>query len=189
MKELNFIIADRLSSLRKANKLTQLELAEKLNYSDKAISKWENGESVPSVEVLYKLSRLYEVSMDYLVGENPRHSEKPAPAVHKRRRNITLLSVVAVWLVAIIFYISFDIFANIKLWIHFCWAVPLSLITALIFDIVWNKRRFMFWFISFIIWSMLVCLSLQFFSYNIWQILLIGVPLQIATILWAKMVN
>jgi transcriptional regulator with XRE-family HTH domain len=52
MRDVRQIIADNLIELRKVNKLTQLELAEKLNYSDKAISKWERGESLPDVEIL-----------------------------------------------------------------------------------------------------------------------------------------
>ena len=59
MEKLNLIIAKNLSELRRQNKLTQLEVAEKLNYSDKAVSKWEQGESLPGIEVLYKLAKLY----------------------------------------------------------------------------------------------------------------------------------
>ena len=73
MDKLNFIIAKNLSELRKRNRLTQAELAEKLNYSDKAVSKWEKGESLPGVEVLYKLSKLYGVSLDYIVGGRARN--------------------------------------------------------------------------------------------------------------------
>ena len=59
MEKLNFIIAKNLSELRRKNKLTQLEVAEKLNYSDKAVSKWEQGESLPGIEVLYKIGRAH----------------------------------------------------------------------------------------------------------------------------------
>ena len=69
MENLNFVIAKNLTALRKNNKLTQLELAKLLNYSDKAVSKWENGESVPSIDVLHRISKIYNVSLDYIVGE------------------------------------------------------------------------------------------------------------------------
>ena len=58
MKDVRQIIAENLIELRKVNKLTQLELAEKLNYSDKAISKWERGESLPDVEILCQIADL-----------------------------------------------------------------------------------------------------------------------------------
>ena len=110
MDNINLTVAKNLSDLRKQNKLTQLEVAEKLNYSDKAVSKWEQGESLPGIEVLYRLSRLYGVSLDYLVGDERAPEPKAVqPTVRSRRRIITLLSVLAVWLTSTILYIAFDI--------------------------------------------------------------------------------
>lgn len=190
MENLNFIIGKNLTYLRKYNKMTQLELAEKLNYSDKAISKWENGESVPSVEVLYKLSKIYNVSLDSLVGEKPTNEPAVITQTHKKKRFIiTMLSVLAVWFVAVLFYIAFDIFSDINLWILFCWSVPATMIVSIVFDAVWNKHRLLFWLVTGLIWSILLCTSLQFFNYNVWQILFIGIPLQIGTILWAKLLK
>ena len=190
MENLNFIIAKNLTELRKKNKLTQLELAKLLNYSDKAVSKWENGESVPGIEVLCKLSKIYNVSLDFIVGEKT--NAQPVnitPPIRKKRNIITLLSILAVWFVAVLFYTAFDIFSNLKIWILFCWAVPASTIIAIVFDAIWNNHRKLFWLVSALIWSMLVCTSLQFFDYNIWQILFIGIPLQLATILWNKLLK
>ena len=70
MEELKNVIADNLINLRKSNKLTQLELAEKLNYSDKAISKWERGESLPDIIILKQLAEMYGVSVDYILTEH-----------------------------------------------------------------------------------------------------------------------
>ena len=190
MENLNFIIGKNLTFLRKHNKMTQLELAEKLNYSDKAISKWENGESIPSVEVLCKLSKIYNVSLDSLVGEKSDNEPMVITPMHKRKRTIiTMLSILAVWFVAVLFYIAFDIFSDINLWILFCWSVPATMIVSIVFDAVWNKHRLLFWLVTGLIWSLLLCTSLQFFNYNIWQILFIGIPLQIGAILWAKLLK
>ncbi len=192
MEKLNFIIAKNLSELRKENKITQLELAEKLNYSDKAVSKWEQGESIPGVEVLYKLSKLYGVSIDYIVGEEaskPKPQREESASAKKNHRIITLLSVIAVWLTATVFYIFFNIFGSFVLWQLFCWAVPASLIVAIVFDVIWHKKKFLFVLISLLVWSILLCFCLQFVNYNIWIILGIGVPLQVATLLWAWLVK
>lgn len=188
MDKLNFIIAKNLSELRKRNKLTQLELAEKLNYSDKAVSKWEQGESLPGIEVLYKLSKLYGVSLDYIVGED---TAKPSPTSSERKKHniITLLSVLAVWLLATVIYIFCEIFAGVKPWIAFCWAVPLSLVVSLVFDVIWHQNRLFFLIVSLLVWSLLLCFCLQFLNYNIWIILGIGVPLQTATLLWWRLVK
>ena len=188
MDNLNYIVAKNLSDLRKRNGLTQAELAEKLNYSDKAVSKWEKGESLPGVEVLYKLSKLYEVSLDYIVGEE---TVKSAPTPNTRRKHniITLLSVLAVWLFATVIYIFCDIFAGIRPWLAFCWAVPVSFVVALVFDVVWHRNRLFFLIVSLLMWSLLLCFCLQFLNYNIWLILGIGIPLQAGALLWWRLVK
>ena len=187
---MNFVIAKNLTELRKRNKLTQLELAEKLNYSDKAVSKWEQGESMPGIEVLHKLSGLYGVSLDYLVGEETaKPLENFQPRLKKRHRIITLLSILAVWLIVTIVYSSVNIFDHRHLWILYCWAVPASLVVAVIFDVIWHGRKFFFLLISLLMWSLLMCFCIQFVQHNIWIILGIGIPLQVAAILWALLVK
>ncbi len=188
MENLNFIIAKRLVDLRKKNKLTQLELAEKLNYSDKAVSKWEQGESVPSIEVLCRLSELYNVSLDYIVGKVTEKTVVPPPVI-KNRSIITLLSVLAVWFAAIVGYVFVDMFTMLRPWMFFCWAVPASFLVALVFSAIWRGKRLFFTFLSLFLWTLLLCFCLQFMSYNIWTILGIGAPLQIAVLLWAWLVK
>ena len=188
MENLNLIIAKNLSDLRKKNKLTQLEVAEKLNYSDKAVSKWEKGESLPGVEVLYKLSKLYGVSLDFIVGEETVKTAT-APKARRKYNIITLLSVLAVWLLATVIYIFCEIFAEIKPWLAFCWAVPASFVVTLVFDVIWHRKKLFFLIVSLLMWSLLLCFCLQFLNYNIWIILGIGVPLQAGALLWWRLVK
>ena len=75
MSDKRFIIGKNIAELRKSSGLTQLELAEKLNYSDKSVSKWERGESLPDIVVLKSVADLFEVTLDYLVEEE--HDGKP----------------------------------------------------------------------------------------------------------------
>jgi tellurite methyltransferase len=63
MENVKEIIAKNLTELRKANKLTQGALAEKLNYSDKAISRWEHAETLPDIETLCKIETALELSL------------------------------------------------------------------------------------------------------------------------------
>ena len=70
MENLKENLAKNLIKLRKANNLTQLDLANKLNYSDKAISKWERAESMPDVEMLYTISQMFDVTLDWLVSDS-----------------------------------------------------------------------------------------------------------------------
>lgn len=60
-------IGNTIAELRKKKKWTQTELAQKLNVSDKAVSKWENDGGLPSVEFFPKLAELFGVSIDYLM--------------------------------------------------------------------------------------------------------------------------
>ena len=61
MTDLKPIFAENLAVLRKKKGWTQLELAERLNYSDKAVSKWERGESLPDVTILKQIADLFEL--------------------------------------------------------------------------------------------------------------------------------
>ncbi len=188
MENLNVIIGKKLFNLRKRNKLTQAELAEKLNYSDKAISKWEKGESLPPVEVFYKISKLYGVSLDYIIGDETVEPQ-PIKTDDKKRiyLSITNLALVAVWFVALLLFVIFDIFTHTSQWMIFVWAVPTSFIVAIVFDCIWHKRKGFFVLLSLFIWSLLLSVSLQLMSFNIWIILLIGIPLQAAIIILSRM--
>ena len=190
MENLNLIIGKKLLYLRKKNKLTQAELAEKLNYSDKAISKWEKGESLPPVEVFYNISKLYGVSLDYIIGDE---TIDPQPIKTDDRKriylNITHLAVVSVWFVALLLFVLFDIITHTSQWMVFAWAIPASFVVALVFDCVWHNRKGLFWLISLLIWSILLCFTLQFLTFNIWKILLVGIPVQIAIFICARMVK
>lgn len=190
MENLNFTIGKNLQILRKKNKLTQAELAEKLSYSDKAVSKWEKGESLPPIEVFYKIAKLYGVSIDDIVGEErikPRTIE--TSDMKKRYLHITLLSLLAVWLVALLIFVFLHIFTGTYYWMNFAWAVPVSLVVGIVFDAVWNKCKVLFWLLTGLVWSVLLCLASQLWHFNIWEILLIGIPLQIGIFIWSRMVK
>ena len=66
------VIAKNMTELRLAKGMTQLQVAERLNYSDKAVSKWERAESIPDICILKEIADLYGVTLDYLVNEKHR---------------------------------------------------------------------------------------------------------------------
>ena len=79
-KELREIVTTNLINYRKANNYTQAVLAEKINYSDKAISKWERGESLPDLYTLALLADLYGIT----IGDLTTKHEKPIKATKKK---------------------------------------------------------------------------------------------------------
>lgn len=189
MEELRMVIANNLMNLRKASKLTQLELAEKLNYSDKAISKWERGESLPDVILLKQIADMYNVSIDYMMqvhtfDDAKKHKPK---AKLNNKLIITLLSCLVVWVCATIIYVNLTLIMKINYWMVWLWALPVTAIVLIVFASIWGKRWQVITSVSVLVWSLLASCYLQFLKYNIWTIFLLGIPLQIATLLWGKM--
>ncbi|MFA5443273.1 MAG: helix-turn-helix transcriptional regulator, partial [Bacilli bacterium] len=128
MDENNFkkIVADNITYYRKKMGLTQLQLAEKMNYSDKAVSKWERAESLPEVYVLQQLATLFGVTLnDFLtVGRKPR-----TPLTIKSRILISILSAGIVWLIATVIFVLTNLIKpgiGYDTWLLFIYAIPLS---------------------------------------------------------------
>lgn len=179
MENIKKIIADNLITLRKQNKLTQMELAEKINYSDKAISRWENAEVTPDVETLNMLASVYNIPVTSFFESNV------SAAIIKKPVNklaVSLLAILGVWLAATLLYAIFMSF-KILFWQVFIYAFPVSFILAIIFNAIWGKAKHTFVYVSCFGWSVLLSLYILFLSYNMWYIFIIGVPMQITILL------
>ena len=196
MDNLKQTIAKNLVKFRKQAKLTQLELAEKLMYSDKNISKWERAEAVPDVVVLKTLADMYGITVnDFLVenNENVSINANSQPEVKAKTKTmnrkqilITLLSISLVWLVATI---SFGTMVNIPsaqpyAWWSFIIAIPVSMIVTLVFTSNWCTNLANCIVVSFLIWSVALAIYICVRVPNIWLIFIVAIPLQILDILW-----
>lgn len=185
-------LAQNLIKYRKATNLTQAELAEKLNYSDKAVSKWERGESVPDLYVLKQLADFYGTTIDSLIGEPVEEKPKKLHNISKKRAIISLCSAGLVWLVATCCFAFINlIFPSLtKTWLSFIYAIPITLIVLLVLTSVWGKTLFNSICTSMLVWSVIVALYLTLLyslpnpPSSLWMIFLIGIPLQVLTILW-----
>ena len=190
MENINRNIGKNISKLRKNSHLTQAELAEKLNYSDKSISKWENGESLPGIEVLQTIAEFFDVSLDELVRENSDiiESKKASKKIAARKRLIvTLLAISLVWAIATISYVCIRMATNLHPWIIFIWSVPASFIVALVFNSVWGKVKLNYLILSFLNWTIITAFYLQFITNNLYPLFFLGIPGQVAIILWANL--
>ena len=190
-KDIKPIIAVNLSNLRKEKGLTQAELAQKLNYSDKAVSRWERGDTLPDISVLYELCRFYNITLDDLVSDEP--TPKKEEKVYDKNSMAykivtTLLSVSIVWLAATLIFIYSNVREdNQYFWMAFVWAVPVTCIVLKIsargiFNSIMNVIND-----SLFVWSTLAAIYLQVLAYNVWMIFLLGVPVQAIIILWIRM--
>ncbi len=194
--ELKSIISKNIISLRQMSGMTQSELAEKINYSDKAVSKWERGESLPDIAVLKNIAVLFGVSLDWLTEEEhdgPAPVSEDAEARLKRTQvnhtAITAMSVLLVWLIATALFVILQAVPQIKVlhWLAFVYAVPATAIVWLIFNSVWFSVRKNYPIVSLLMWSAIAALyiNLKLCGISIWQLFLVGIPGQIIIIMWS----
>ena len=185
-------IARNIAELRRENNMTQLELAERLNYSDKAISKWERGESLPDIAVLKNIADIFLVTVDYLLEETHKREALPAAqtvARGRRRGVIAWLGVLLVWMVATTAFVAIQL-ATKQIgiaWLTFVWAVPTSMVVWLIMNSVWFNRRRNYLIVSLLMWTVLAAahVTLLMAGVNVWLIYLLGIPAQIIIFLWS----
>lgn len=189
MTDYKRIIANNISDLRKAVPLTQAELAEKLNYSDKAVSKWERGESIPDVIILKQIADLFGVTVDYLLEEEHDYSSVTQSVPFQKKQKhliITALSCSLVFLIATVFFSVLGITTELsRLWLAYVYCVPICSILLIVFNSIWGKKRLNYFFISLLVWSFLASVYLTVGNYQNWLIFIIGVPGQVIILLWA----
>lgn len=175
--------------------MTQAELAEKINYSDKSVSKWESGNGVPDVYTLMQIAKLFKVSLNDLVGE-----KTAAPAVKEQRTKglealIMLLSSGIIWLVATCVFVALHLVMPGKepWWMVFVFVAPLNAVLMIVFACAWKYRLLNFASVTLLIWSALTSFYLtgRFISIakgwdyqGLWTVFLLGAPLQILEVLW-----
>ena len=202
-EKLRYQLGANIVSYRKRIGLTQARLAEKLNYSDKAVSKWERGESVPDVLTLVQLAELFGVTVnDLLLDPNalPANTskvekvmEKAVEKTLKRKANkgiILGLSSVLVWFVALLFFVVLSTIGLPNSWIAFFYAVPVDAIVLLTLRSAWRDFRWNQSLVSAIVWGGLLSVHvtlLVFLELNAWKIFLLGIPGQVAVFLWFRM--
>ncbi|MBQ7106742.1 MAG: helix-turn-helix transcriptional regulator [Clostridia bacterium] len=178
---LNEIFAKNIIYLRTKNNFTQLELAEKLNYSDKAVSRWERGEAIPDAKVLVAMSEIFGVTIDNMLKKEIKEKHIRPKINIRNFNNITGISFIGVWTAALLTFIILWIYGN-PLWLVFVYALPVSLIVLLVFNAVYGRTLSRFFIVSLLVWSILaaVYLTAVYFSvYSWWPIFLLGIPAQI----------
>ncbi len=192
MKNVKATVAKNITELRLLNDLTQSDLAEKLHYSDKAVSKWERGESVPDISVLVEICDIFGVSLDYLVNDENIDEKVKVNSVKEKRYNhkaITFLSVGLVLFIAMFAFILTSLISKTATfqWLYFVYSAPISFIVLLIFNSIWFNPRHNYVIISLLMWSVLSAIHFSFtlVNINVSMIYLLGIIGQIIILLWS----
>ncbi len=178
--------ARNLANYRKRIGLTQLQLAEKLNYTDKSISKWERGDGLPDIVMLASLAELFGVTTDDML------SDKPAARVSTHRNKIitVILSCGIAWLVATVLFFFFRIINQVvfKSWLLYIYAIPISAIILVVFSNIWWGRLVRFISVSALIWSIPLSIVLSLSQIGgISFIFVIAGVVQFLTVFWFLM--
>ncbi|NCB48407.1 MAG: XRE family transcriptional regulator [Clostridia bacterium] len=190
------IIANNLVKYRKAAKLTQLELAERLLYSDKNISKWERGESIPDVLILKQIADIFGITVNDFLTENgkveignvDKHKKREATKFFSKQQFLILfLSISLVWLVAVVVYSFFvGLMPSSQTWVWkiFIISLAVSSIISTVFSSLWCTNLLNSITVSFLIWTTALALFICIPFENNWLIFIIAIPLQILDIFW-----
>ena len=187
MEDLKQIIAGNMIELRKQTNLTQAELADKMGYTDKAISKWERAESIPDVITLKRVADIFGVTLNYLVEEeHPKGKTDVSKRVKNNRLVIALLAAGAIWFIATVLFVYLQFYGFQDAWLVFVSAIPSSMVVLLVFNSIWGKRGLNYVIISVLVWSALVFAYLLLLEYNMFLIFIIGIPIQVLVILWSQ---
>lgn len=184
MKDIKELVSQNLISLRKQNNLTQVELSEKINYSDKAISRWEKGEVLPSLEILQDLAYLYNVPISYFLEEHPDNYTKN---LKEKTINIytaiMLMIILAIWTIAIFLFFVLAQYKDVYYPMCFIWPIPMTAFTVQLVIQYFIKSKYSIIPASIGLWTLIASFYLQKISLNLWPIFLLGIPIQIAIIL------
>ena len=202
-EKLRFFIGSNIALYRKRAGLTQAALAEKLNYSDKAVSKWERGESMPDVMTLVQLANQFDITVNDLLLDpnelpgNPGSLEKAMVQVsekalkRKANKNVILaLSSILCWFVALFIFVVVSSFDIPNGWLPFFYAIPANAIVLLSLRSAWRDFRWNKALISIIMWGSILSMHmtmLMLLDFNMWKLYLLGIPGQIAIWLWFRL--
>ena len=174
------LIAENIAYYRRQNGDTQADLAEKLNYSDKSVSKWERGDGTPDIFILSKIADLYDLSVQDLLRT------KKVPKSHTRHVLINLLSIGLVWLVMTVLFCAAKILNVLpdKAWLFFIYAIPVSAIVWEVFSCLWWNLLLQAISGSLIIWGVGLSLVLSIHLDSAFLLLVICGVLQVLLILF-----
>ena len=188
MEELRLVVASKLIKLRQNAGMTQAELGEKLNYSDKTVSKWERGESIPDAFVLKRLAEIYDTTVDALLSEEEpwmdpvkkQRQEERAQAPQFSSTVVTLVAIMGIWTMAVLMFVIFWLAADRLEWLIFAAAIPISLVTLLVLNSVWNRGRGNLLIVMVLVGCIAALVYLALPSHP-WQLFLILIPAEIVT--------
>ncbi len=187
MEETRLALASNLIKLRTGAGMTQAELGEKLNYSDKAVSKWERADALPDVLVLKQIGDLFRVSIDDLLNthdlwEKPKEQASKS-FLHKYSITaITMVAIAGIWTLAVAIFAILWMLGHV-VWSVFVYAIPVTLITYLVLHSIWRGGKHNAYIVGALVFSIIGTIYIALLEYHLWQLFLVVVPAEVVVFL------
>ncbi|MCD7824087.1 MAG: helix-turn-helix domain-containing protein [Oscillospiraceae bacterium] len=187
MKEIETTIASNIIELRTRAGMTQLELAEKLNYSDKSVSKWERAEALPDVIVLRNIADIFGVTLDYIARPHDPSEKISISLIDSVKTTIPYkiimgITAVGIYTIATILFVIFWL-RGLIYWQVFVYALPVLMISLLVLNSIWHDGKYNFVIVSLLVLSIVCTLYVIFLKHNWWQLFLIEIPAEALVVL------
>lgn len=177
--------AANLTKLRNAASMTQLELAERLNFSDKAVSKWERAESMPDVYTVKQLADLFQVSVDDLLTPSEEWKKPVIKGVLDKKHRVTGGLITLVVLVSIV---AVALLVFVILWLAglpdprvFVYMLPAVFITWLVLNSTMLDGKHNRYITMGLVFSVVAVVYAALISLNPWQLFLFAIPAEAVT--------
>ena len=184
LEELKDVFAGNLIRLRTDAGMTQAQLAEVLNYSDKSVSKWERADGMPDLMVAKAIADHFGVTVDWMLTSHDAWNGKTAK-VHYSPSMITGVCLVGIWTLAILLFLILHWTLDKFVWAVLLSAVPISLITLLVLNSVWGRERYHLLTVSLLVTSLFGLAYYLFHSYvdDLWSLIFLWLPAQLVVLL------
>ena len=179
MENVKAIVSQNILRLRKENNLTQAELARRINYSDKAISRWEAGEVVPDLETIYALSEIFDVPVSQITearAEGDAQENQNGGIGQKILSQIFLCC--EIWFILTALYVYLKLSRQTNVWQLFVWCVPACMLVLWFFHRKEPTNILLLIYSSVFVWSFTTCIYLHLIDSQPWYIFFIGLPAQ-----------
>ena len=187
------LLAKNLAYYRKASGLTQLELADRFNYSDKSVSKWERGEGFPDIFVLKSLADFYGITVDDFY-QSEHKAVKVSQNKKRKQTYLKLLSIGINWLVTVLTFFLLNTLlsrfaqdAPFEPWLTFIYGTLTTGIILLVWEFIYHNRFLRMIATSIIIWTAALSLFLTFLvvmNLPLPLLFVVAIPLEVLEIIW-----
>lgn len=179
MENVKAIVSQNILRLRKENNLTQAEVARRINYSDKAVSRWEAGEVVPDLETIYALSEVFGVPVSQITEAQ---TEESADENKKSGIGQKILSQIflccEIWFILTALFVYIKLTRDISVWQLFVWCIPSSMLVLWFCNRKEPMNILLFIYSTVFVWSFTTCIYLHLMKSHPWYIFFIGLPAQ-----------